>query len=187
MIRKDNTHLTTDIYYKLTDSFQYLPYTSSHPRHTKNNIPYNLARRICMIVENQDIRKRRLYDLKQILLRKQYPAEIIDYGVNKALTQTTEELRRVREQATENNLLCLVTTYIPNNPQVFQPVRKTLPMLNQNSSLKSIMSKTKVIHSQLEIYIYISSIFISSPDTGYQFIYLHYQIWSMNTSVKKAG
>lgn len=36
-----------------------------------------------MIVENQDIRKRRLDDLKQILLRKQYPAEIIDYGVNK--------------------------------------------------------------------------------------------------------
>ena len=148
MITKDDTHLTTDIHYKPTHSFQYLPYTSSHPRHTKNNIPYNLARRICMIVENQDIRKRRLYDLKQILLRKQYPAEIIDYGVNKALTQTTEELRRVREQAIKNNLLCLVTTYNPNNPQVFQLVRKTLPMLNQNSSLKSIMSKTKVIHSQ---------------------------------------
>ena len=148
MIRKDNTHLTIDTYYKPTDSFQYLPYTSSHPRHTKNNIPYNLARRICMIVGNQDIRKRRLHDLKQILLRKQYPAEIIDYGVNKALTQTTEELRRVREKATEDNLLCLVTTYNPNNPQVFQLVRKTLPMLNHNSSLKSIMSKTKVIHSQ---------------------------------------
>ena len=148
MIRKDDTHQTTDIYYKPTDSFQYLLYTSSHPRHTKNNILYNLARRICMIVENQDIRKRRLYDLKQILLRKQYPAEIIDYGVNKALTQTTEELRRVREKATENNLLCLVTTYNPNNPQVFQLVRKTFPMLNQTSSLKSIMSKTKVIHSQ---------------------------------------
>ena len=138
MIRKDKTHLTTDIYYKLTDSFQYLPYTSSHPRHTKNNIPYNLARRI----------KRHLDDLKQILLRKQYPVEIIDYGVDKALALTTEELNRVREQTTENNLLCLVTTYNPNNLQVFQLVKRTLPMLNQNSSLKSIMSKTKVIHSQ---------------------------------------
>ena len=142
MIRKDNTHLTTNIYYKPKYSFQYLPYTSSHPRHTKNNIPYNLARRIYMIVENQDIRKRRLYDLKQILLRKQYPAEIIDYGVNKALTQTTEELKRVREQATENNLLCLVTTYtwIPTIPKYSSWSRK--------HSLKSIMSKTKVINSQ---------------------------------------
>ena len=101
-----------------------------------------------MIVEDQDIRKRRLHDLKQILLRKQYPAEIIDCGVNKAPTQTTEELRRVRERATGKNLLCLVTTYNPNNPQILQLVRKTLSILNQNSSLKSIMSKTKVIHSQ---------------------------------------
>ena len=130
MIRKDNTHLTTDIYYKLMDSSQYLPSTSSHPRHIKNNIPYNLARRICLIVEDQDIRKHRLHDLKQILLRKQYPAEIIDYSVNKALTQTTEEVRRVRAQASKNNLLFLVTTYNPNNPQVFQLVRKTLLMLN---------------------------------------------------------
>ena len=119
MIRKDNTHLTTDIYYKLMDSFQYLPSTSSHPRHIKNNIPYNLARRICLIVEDQDIRKHRLHDLKQILLRKQYPAEIIDYSVNKAFTQTTEEVRRVRAQASKNNLLFLVTTYNPNNPQHF--------------------------------------------------------------------
>ena len=86
--------------------------------------------------------------MRQILLKKQYPAEMIDYGVNKALTQTMEELRRVKEKATEDNLLCLVTTYNPNNPKVFQLVKKTLPMLNQNSSLKSMMSKTKVIHSQ---------------------------------------
>ena len=123
MIRKDNTRLTTDIYDKPTDPFQYLPYTSSHPRHTKNNIPYNLAWRVCITVEDQDRRKRRPHDLKKIQLRKQYPAEIIDYGVNKALTQTTEELRSVREQSTENNLLCLVTTYNPNNLQVFQLVR----------------------------------------------------------------
>ena len=94
MIRKDNTHRTTDIYYKPTDSFQYLPYTSSHPRHIKNNIPYNLARRICTTVEDQDIRKRRLHDLKQIMLRKQYPAGIIDYGVSKALTQKNGRVKK---------------------------------------------------------------------------------------------
>ena len=148
MIRKEKTCLTTDIYYKPTDSFQYLPYTSSHPRHTKNNIPYNLARRICMIIKDHDKRKQRLLDLKQILLDKNYPAEIINIGIEKAFSQTPEELRGVREQTKENNLLCLVTTYNPNNPQVYKLVRETLPMLNQSSSLKTIMSKTKVIHSQ---------------------------------------
>ena len=110
MIRKEKTCLTTDIYYKPTDSFQYLPYTSSHPRHTKNNIPYNLARRICMIIKDHDKRKQRLLDLKQILLDKNYPAEIINIGIEKAFSQTPEELRGVREQTKENNLLCLVTT-----------------------------------------------------------------------------
>ena len=38
-----------------------------------------------------------------------------------------------KEKATEDNLLCLVTTYNLNNPQVFQLVKKTLSMLNQNS------------------------------------------------------
>ena len=92
-----------------------------------------------MIIENQDIRKQRLQDLKQILLKEHYPTEMIDYGVTKVLTETTEELRRVKEKATEDNLLCLVTTYNPNNSQVFQLVKKTLPMLNQNSSLKSMV------------------------------------------------
>ena len=119
MIRKENIYRTTDIYHKPTDSFQHLPYTSSHPRNGKNNIPYNLARRIRMIIENQDTRKQRLHDLKQILLKKQYPAEIINIGIKNALTQTPQELRRVREQTKENNLLCLVATYNPNNPQVF--------------------------------------------------------------------
>ena len=72
MVKKEGTRLTSDIYYKPTDSFQYLPYTSSHPRHTKNNTPYNLARRICMIIENREKREQCLHELKYILLSKKY-------------------------------------------------------------------------------------------------------------------
>ena len=83
-----------------------------------------------MIIKDHDKRKQRLLDLKQILLDKNYPAEIINIGIEKAFSQTPEELRGVREQTKENNLLCLVTTYNPNNPQVYMLVRETLPMLN---------------------------------------------------------
>ena len=149
MVKKEDTRLTTDIYYKPTDSFQYLPYTSSHPRHTKNNIPYNLARRICMIIENREKREQRLQELKYILLSKKYPENVINIEIEKALAQTPQELRVVKEKGNnDNNLLCLVTTYNPNNPAVFQLIRKTLPMLNQSAPLKSIMTRTKVIHSQ---------------------------------------
>ena len=39
LIYKEGTAIETDIYHKQTDTFQYLHYSSCHPRHTKNNIP----------------------------------------------------------------------------------------------------------------------------------------------------
>ena len=102
-----------------------------------------------MIIENQEKREQRLQELKYILLSKKYPENVINIGIEKALAQTPQELRVVKEKGNnDNNLLCLVTTYNPNNPAVFQLIRKTLPMLNQSAPLKSIMTRIKVIHSQ---------------------------------------
>ena len=52
--------ITTDIYYKSTDTHQYLNFHSCHPSHTKRNIPYCMARRICAIVSDNHIRDLRL-------------------------------------------------------------------------------------------------------------------------------
>ncbi|CAC5419811.1 unnamed protein product [Mytilus coruscus] len=46
LIIKNGTNIETDIFYKPTDSKQYLLFTSCHPKHTRVNIPYNLAKRI---------------------------------------------------------------------------------------------------------------------------------------------
>ena len=35
-----NNKIITDIYYKPTDTFQFLPFTSCHPKHIKKNVPY---------------------------------------------------------------------------------------------------------------------------------------------------
>ena len=45
--------IETDIYYKPTDSKQYLLYTSCHPKRTRNSIPYNLARRLRLIIRKK--------------------------------------------------------------------------------------------------------------------------------------
>ena len=49
MIIKNGDRITTDVFYK-TYTKQYLMFDSCHPRHTRNNIPYNSARRICTII-----------------------------------------------------------------------------------------------------------------------------------------
>ena len=64
LLIKENGQLQTDIYYKPTDSKQYLLYTSCHPKHTRNSIPYNLARKLKMIISENNTLLVRLEELK---------------------------------------------------------------------------------------------------------------------------
>ena len=72
IIKRDQT-IVTDIFYKITDSKQYLNFKSCHPKHTKINIPFSLARRICTIVSDKALLRQRLSELANILLKRKYP------------------------------------------------------------------------------------------------------------------
>ena len=69
-------NLVFNIYYKPTNSFNYLTYTSCHPPHTKSNISLSLAKRIVAIVTNN--RENWFKELKEQLLDKKHPQHIID-------------------------------------------------------------------------------------------------------------
>ena len=56
--------IETDVYYKETNSHDYLDFTSHHPFHIKKNITYNLAKRIIVFCTNADKMSDRLYELK---------------------------------------------------------------------------------------------------------------------------
>ena len=64
IINKSGTKVWMDIYNKPTDSKRYVPFTSNHPRHCLTNIPFSLARRICTIVEKENVKKKRFKELK---------------------------------------------------------------------------------------------------------------------------
>ena len=72
-----NDALVFDIYYKPTNSFNYLTYSSCHPSHTKNNIALSLAKQIINIVT--DDRVKRLSELKKHLLERNHAPEIINH------------------------------------------------------------------------------------------------------------
>lgn len=68
MVFKKEDRIIADVYYKITDTKQYLISDSGHPRNTRNNIPYNLARRLCTIISNTDVLDYRLTELQDLLL-----------------------------------------------------------------------------------------------------------------------
>ena len=93
----------TDLYIKLAGTRRYLPFSSSHPKSCKVNIPFCLARRICTIVENASAKEKHLRELKQIMLQQSYPHSVIDHGITKAKQIPQAELRRLKDRGDNGN------------------------------------------------------------------------------------
>ena len=150
LICKENTEIHTDIYYKGTDSHQYLDFSvSCHPRHVKQNIPYALARRICTIVTKDDIRNIRLGELETFLTNQNYPKKLINNGIEKAKKLTIEELRNPKKKSDNNNkTLPLVITHNPNNPQIVNMVRQSMNFLRHSKKMESTLKNTELIVSR---------------------------------------
>ena len=80
-------YIHTDIFYKSTNSHDYLHYDSFHPEHTLKNIPYCLAKRIIVFCSDEEIMEERLVELQELLKQCDYPPKIIKSGIHNARLQ----------------------------------------------------------------------------------------------------
>ena len=148
LVIKDHTEIKTDIYYKPTDTKQYLTFNSCHPKHTRLNIPYNLARRLCTIISDRKIRDERLKELYDILMERKYPKTVIEMGIAKAKAIDIQELRQPRPILESKETIAFVSTFNPNNPEVFNTIHQNLPMLKQNIRTKTVLEQFEIIKSK---------------------------------------
>ena len=101
-----NNTLVFDIYYKSTNSFDYLTYSSCHPSHTKNNIALSLAKRIINIVTDNS--EKRLSELKKHLIERNHPPEIIDYIFTKCFQPKLDKNKNLEK-------IIFTRTFNPNH------------------------------------------------------------------------
>ena len=119
-----NKKIITDLYRKPTDRNQYLLPTSCHPNSVTKNIPYSLALRIIRICSESNTRDKRIAELKEMLLDREYKAAIIDAAIARAkAVPRVEALKKVFKPRTTNRQV-LVIRYDPRLPSVNQIVRK---------------------------------------------------------------
>ena len=116
MINKEGRKVFMDIYSKPTDSKRYVSFKSNHPKHCLKNIPFSLARRICMIAEKDSLKEIKLKELETLLLEQHYPERIIKAGINKALKIPQNELRNVKEKE-KKKILPFISTLIQTTPK----------------------------------------------------------------------
>ena len=146
-----NNNIITDIFSKDTDTHMYLNFRSSHPKHIKINIPFNLASRIITITNTEELRDTRLRELRLYLKNQQYPEEIVEHGIQKALEKGpihTELREQVHVTSNQNNIIPFVTTYNPRDYNIFHFMKQIEFNLNSSERMKNVLQKKKIINSK---------------------------------------
>ena len=145
LIKHKNDDIWMDIYYKPTDTHRGLPFSYNQANYCKKNMPFTLTRRICTIVENTEAKMKHLENLKINLSKYQYPKQLTEFGINKALSIPLQELRTPKTISNDNSLP-FITTYNPINPNVYEMIDKSVEYLKRNKedgfeNLRVIKSK----------------------------------------------
>ena len=83
---RDGT-IETDVFYKSTNIHDYLDYFIHHPKNVKDNITFNLAKRITIFCSDLIVEKQRLKGLRHWLLTCDYPEKLINVKFFKAKLQ----------------------------------------------------------------------------------------------------
>ena len=137
IILHQNGRLGTDIFYKETNSYDYLNYFSHHPE----NIPYNLAKQIIVFVSDEEKINERLSELKTWLLLCSYPLTIIE----KAFLNTKLQGPAPKK---EEVVILFVSTHYSNFDSKSIPITANSLLSNvKDNRFKKVFDKCKVIHT----------------------------------------
>ena len=128
-----NNILVFDISYKPTNSFNYLTYSSRHPSHTKNNIALSLAKRSINIVT--DNREKRLSELKNHLIERNYPLETIDYTFTKCFQPKLDKNKDLEK-------IIFTRTFNPNHVINLNKFTRSLENIRSNGLKQCFQNKT---------------------------------------------
>ena len=138
IILHQDGRIETDIYYKDTNTHDYLDYHSSHPKHVKDNIPFTLAKKIHVFCSDPVTEDNRLEELRQHLLKCNYDPRIIDRGFRNAFLQGPAP-----PKADKN--ITFVSTFSPNY-DIHHVTKKAQKLLDEcnNDRMQNIFNNSKV-------------------------------------------
>ena len=83
--------LATSVSYKPTDSHSYLLFSSSHPNHTKQSIPYSQClrlRRLCSDDKDFEIKS---LEMRTFFVERAYPTHVLDYAIQEAFNNSRRD------------------------------------------------------------------------------------------------
>ena len=86
-------------------------------------------------------------ELKSFLLKQNYPENLIDGGIAKAMNLDKNTLRTIKNK-TDDKVIPYVSTHNPKNPEIYKVIQFNLPILKENPKMNDILSNFKIIKSK---------------------------------------
>ena len=146
-INAESRFISTSVYYKPTDSHTYLCYASSHPKSSKNSIPYSQflrLRRLCSSDTDFDNQAKKM---SGFFTDQGYPFSVVSNSLQRAKTvsrsDTLNPERRKNKSQNERPVLSL--TYHPHNIPVKNILIKNFHILQSDSDLKEIFPSPPLV------------------------------------------
>ena len=132
-----NGRIETDLYKKETDKYQYLLPSSCHSKQITKSIPFSLGLRIVRACSNTKNSDKRLNELKDLLLARDYNKDMVEGALKRARVFPRDRALRKSNKPKQTQRPVLVTPYDPRLPAITTVQAKHWrTMVNQESYLK---------------------------------------------------
>ncbi|XP_072428538.1 uncharacterized protein [Chiloscyllium punctatum] len=130
--------INTDIYYKPTDSYSYLDYTSSHPTPCKNAIPYFQSLHLRHICSQEDQFQYRTTQMASFFKDRNFPLDMIDDALHHISSTSCSSTLEPRSTNCYQDRTPLVLTYHPTNLHIHRIIHRHFRHLQTDPTTRDI-------------------------------------------------
>ncbi|XP_059827357.1 divergent protein kinase domain 1C isoform X2 [Hypanus sabinus] len=130
--------LSTDIFYKPTDSHNYLDYTSSHPAQCKNVIPYSLFLCLYCICSQDEAFHSRTFQMSSFFQDRDFSSGIVKDALTRISSTSCTSALNPSSRHYSRDRVPLVLTYHPTSLQIQHIILRNFRHLQQDPTTKYI-------------------------------------------------
>ena len=189
------------MHYKPTDSHSYLLYSSSHPSHVKNSIPYSQFLRLRRLCSEDSDFSLKSEEMCEFFDKRGYPASVVEASHHRA-QQIDRQSALQTSQKENSNRIPFTLTFHPHNHAVKSIILKNFKLLQNDPDTGRIFSQPPLISFKRDKNIghfLVRSAFQTSEQPGTfkcararcktcPFIFIsHLQIWRQTAKSKNFG
>ena len=136
----------TSVHYKPTGSHSYLLYSSSHPSHVKNAIPYSQFLRLRRLCSDDSDFSSKSEEMCQFFEKRGYPVSVVKVGHHRA-QQFDRQSSLQTSQKDKNDRIPFTLTFHPHNHAVKSIILSNFELLQNDPETSSIFRNLHLFHS----------------------------------------